>query len=176
MARRCSIDSRDVAPQSSLAKRLSKGYKDRLVKTLKTVLILLLAWTFSVQAIAGASGLACLRAGAQTAADAPQRGHPAITAASDAHALHGAGHAEHRKAAEGSSNPQRKTAAQPTMPGCDCGCQCMDPLCGSAAASLAAGPAEGIAPFFADRLRPGRGAASPASAHARDLIRPPSIS
>ncbi|MFC4251580.1 MAG: hypothetical protein ACPHN2_00510 [Sinimarinibacterium flocculans] len=144
------------------------------MKTLKTVLILLLAWTFSVQAIAGASGAICRQAGERTAAEAPQLEHTAMAMANDAHAMHGAGHADHRKAAEGSSTQQQKAASEP-MPGCDCGCQCVDQLCGSSASGLAAGPAEGMARFFADTLRPARGAASPASAHARDLIRPPSI-
>lgn len=140
------------------------------MKALKTALILLLAWTFSVQATAGVSGAVCHQGGALAAA--PPAEHATMTMANDAHAMHAAGHADHRKAAAAGSAHPHKAASDP---GDDCLCQCADPLCGSAAWGLAAGPAEGIARFLADALRPARGAASAASAHAHELIRPPSI-
>ncbi|MFA5937745.1 MAG: hypothetical protein WC809_00190 [Sinimarinibacterium sp.] len=143
------------------------------MKILKTLLVLLLAWTFSVQAIAGASGINCRMGGKRLAAAALSAEHAATPTATDAHAMHGAMHGDHLKPADGGSTQKQETVL--ASDGCDCGCHCVTQHCTSSASGLAASPVAGVARFFADSLRPARGQASPASAYARDLIRPPSI-
>jgi hypothetical protein len=146
------------------------------MKILKTLLVLLLAWTFSVQAIASVSGINCRMVGKQLTAAAALSGegeHAAMPTAADAHAMHGAMHADPLKAADAGSALTQKTTST-SQHGCDCGCHCVNQHCTSSASGPAVNPATRVARFFTDSLRPVCEQASPTGAHARDLIRPPS--
>lgn len=140
------------------------------MKSLKVLLTLLLAWTFTVPAVAGVSGMGCRHDGKAAVTmtdDASHAGHASGAEAPDPHAMHhAAGHTE----ADGGKEPASSWL------GCGCGCLCVSQHCANPASGLIGQAGTGIAALAALSLRPGREQANPARAHDHDLIRPPSIS
>lgn len=149
------------------------------MKSLKTLLVLLLVWTFSVQAIASASGVNCRHAGRTTASaadEASHAGHRMPSQMADPHAMHHGGHAGH-SAADQATKGTATGASVASWQGCGCGCTCASSHCANPCSSITGIPAlAGFADFGALSLQPTGEQTSLAGAHDHDLIRPPSIS
>lgn len=143
------------------------------MKSLKALLVLLLAWTIPVQAIAGASGAGCRHSGEQSQTTSTLQSASAPATTGNEHAMHG-GHGVHTMAMASTQagKPQPTSAV---LSGCDCACHCVSHHCTGSASGPSGHSTADVARFFADSLRPAREQASPLCAHARDLIRPPSI-
>jgi hypothetical protein len=140
------------------------------MRLLKPLLALLLAWTFSFQAIAGVVGLSCSHsAGSQPpAAEAMPAGHAGMH--HDHAAMHEA-HAGHAMATPADDSPGGIQAS-----GCGCGCDCAMVGCSGSCPGVAALPPVSAPRVAAGSLRASALAAAPSRAHVLDLIRPPSMS
>jgi hypothetical protein len=140
------------------------------MRSLKTLLVLLLTWTFCAPALASTSAGQCRHAGG-AGAEVSHSGHAMPPQAVDPHAMHH-GHGEH-SLADGSA---AQKASLVSLLGCGGDCHCVDQHCASSVPGPASQTATGFATVAAVSLRPARQQASPACAYTRDLIRPPSIS
>lgn len=139
---------------------------------LKPLLALLLAWTFSFQAMAGVVGTSCRHpAGPQQpqALEAMPAGHAGMH--HDHAAMQQGEHAGHvmAQAADDASG----TAP---APGCDCGCDCAMIGCSGSGPGMAAGLSLSALVPPAESLRAFPAPAATSGAYILDLIRPPSMS
>ena len=144
------------------------------MRLLKPLLAVLLAWTFSFQAMAGIVGMSCRHpAGSMPApvTEAMPTGHGAMHHDHAAMMKQQGEHAGHVMAA--SSDDATKAIK---VPGCDCGCDCAKVGCSGACPGVAAvfSPSTLDIPVGSQRviLAP----QAPSRAHILALIRPPSMS
>lgn len=141
------------------------------MRLLKPLLALLLAWTFSFQAMASVGGLSCRHAAGSPpqALEAMPAGHAGMH--HDHAAMQQGEHAGHvmAQAADDASG----TAP---APGCDCSCDCAMIGCSGSGPGMAVGLSLSPLAPPAESLRAFPAPAATSGAYILDLIRPPSMS
>ncbi|PPE72774.1 hypothetical protein C3942_17165 [Solimonas fluminis] len=143
------------------------------MRLLKPFLAVLLAWTFSFQAMAGVVGMSCRHppgAMSAPAAQAMPSDHAAMHHDHAAMMQQQAEHAGHMMAA---ADGETKTIK---VPGCECGCDCAKVGCSGACPGVAAifSPSTLDIPVGSQHAAPA--SVAPSGAHILALIRPPSMS
>ncbi len=137
---------------------------------IKPLMAVLLAWTFSLQAMAGV--MACRHAAGSQPSEIKAVGHASMHHDHAAMMAQQDEHAGHAMAESADSSAKKPEGAS----GCGCGCKCAKVGCSSSAPGLAITLSLASLDFPVGSLRATMAPVAPSSAYILDLIRPPSMS